>query len=620
MSRIDTTMTEWVSVKNVSSKGAVCFTSYGSQISVDWRSGRPDPLPMAGETWLVERYFVNSWRFLSKMDASSFNQMRFWLLVDAEDCYGSEKSVADDVVKGKFDGVYLRVAGNGVVMWESSVAADLGLSCPGDSVTEMVSRLDKNGVPVTFVVDCDLWPDTSSATQEAYQQVVVASDGTRKRSKRMSPAGAASAMASLVSELYAKYGTIARGICFNGFGIDGVGADMSAASVNGYVAENLMEVDAGVVAYDGTADWWKRRSAWDEWLAESEKKFLTTVSTDIGTWPVGAVVSDRMLCLDDGAHMLGRMACGIPDEFGRQGWSRVGMPMSIPMQADVSAEMREMELLSAYLGRLADTAVALPVLSLRSFSDFRPVFEVLSRYGMGDVVLGDYDSWRRMPDEAVLDLSSAMGSYRVSPLPSENGIGIMVSSDTRDCTRLSVTESVSYVRALYELVSEVIDGTPQPVKVLFDSDVDEEVPSGLDAVCLFDVRCLGDRALATVKRMLDATGTVIVGECGTRVGRSEETRTSPMDEAFGIVTYGTGEFEGGISVPKGKIESHQTVYLLTSRVSGSSVKAGGMAESEDGEVPLAFHGKSSWLGMSADDDKVTKFLVSRMVRRAIGSE
>jgi hypothetical protein len=616
--RLDYTYTEWAIVENVSSTGAICKTSYGAEITIDWKSGKPDPLPRANETWLVCHYFINSWRFLSKLEPGVLNQTRFALMVDCETCYGAVRPVVEDIQKSQFDAVYLRVAGNGIVMWDSDAASGLGLSCPGDIVTEMVQRLNDYSIPVTFVIDCDLWSDTSSQTHNAYEQVIADGSGSRSYSKMLSPAGAATAMQTLVDELYKNYSTTVRGVCFRGFGMDGMGADFSPASVNGYVGQYKLRPDESMATYGTVSTWWDDRKDWDDWLAMSEKSFLTTVRENVSTWPISMIASDSLMCIGDGTHRLGRLACGIPDDIGKYGWSRVGMPIKLSRQADYAAEMREFELMVAYVRRLAQGSVSLPVVSLSSMKEFTGPLEILSSYGVGDVLFSDYDEWRKMTDDQVIALDSAMGTYRVTAAPTNGTVGLVISSDSHDYSRRTVEEQVAYAHALSNVASEIIDGVPQMLQVLFDSDL-AVLPIGFDAICLFDVVCMSDASYEVVRRMEDSTGTVLIGSCGTHVGRYDALREEPFLADFSLVTYKDEAYTGEIAVNAGILGAYQTSYALTSSVTGDNAKAGGKAVSGTSMVPLATKGRSSMFAVDVADDDMTRFVVACMVRKAVGS-
>lgn len=600
-------------------------TRYGSEVHVPWWANKPEPLPRVGESWLVERYNYNSWRFLSKMSTDGYGFMDVSMKVDARYCVGRERAVVGDVARSGVDGVVLVCAADGAVMWDSECAASLGLRTYGDHLTQLVNRFLDAGIHVTFAIDAGLWNDVDDLAQRPYQQVVVDPDTHGlAMSRLLSPWGAGGALGMLVDELYEKWGQDARGVAVDGLRLDGEGADYSTAAVGEWKRRYDRMPGRGFGRWDGTDEWWGRRAAWNALMADGFSDMRRRMSQNVGNWPVSAILSPYVWCVGDGTEKSGVLATGVPDSFARGGWSRVGFPMLCTMQADSAAEMRSFELLAAYTNRLAKGAQPWHVLRLSSLppDQYGAAFEILGRYGCSGVLVEDYAKWRTLPDSDVLAIRDAIGAYKVYEKDTADKIGVLSSTSSVWCGRYDLDAIVRWHKTFENTCSEMLDALPHRLDVRFDEDLGDV--SGLAALVLMDPQNMTDSGVEAVSQM--KVPTVFVGDVGRYVGQSREERgRTPAESLFGLTYYGNADYTGELEVEAGEMDVEPVSFGLPVGMSApvpseGETDASGQVGGEEVAAPVKFSGRSSLVAFDPADDDMIAPIVGRAALYAVGRD
>ena len=632
-------MYEIVSVKAVSPNGATCTTPYNATLDVKWGNNLPSPVPKVGETWMVQKYASNRWKFVNRMGSGSYNVMRYAMVLDARTCIGRERAVADDVMRSGVDEVLLVVADDGIVLWDSDSAEDFGLRTFGDHVTQVVKRLAGYGIAITMCIGCGLWSDTSEGSaHRAYQQVTLDPSGAQEYEPVMSFYAASEPMRVLVEELYSRYSSYARGVCFSGFSLAGEHADFSMASRGAYVRRFGEEPGYGLTERDaGDPSWWGRHFEWMAFQADGQRSFVENVGRNVGDWPVSAITSPRVVCLADSGVKTGRLSTGIEDDFGTYGWGMVGFPLEYTRQSDPAAELRSLEYIVAYLQRLSAGSTPCYVLDVKSMTQYDGVFEILAKYDATTVVLDDYDHWRLLSDQQVIDIKSAMDAYRVTERSDLDCIGVLMSSNSRDIGAYDYDTNSRYARSAENMCASLLDKLPHKLKVFFDSDMEDVIEIRKTAALVtFMACCMTDNAISTVETLIDGQdrNVVLVGRTGYMDGASDVERDRyPLIEKFGQSDYRTQEYLHEIIVGGGEIDVADNSFVLSqNNVGVRPVLDVGHAESyiqsvEDGEnvlektlAPLFFDGRSSMMAIDVIRDDLLLEVASELAMYALGRD
>lgn len=618
-----------VKVTAVSSTSATCVTGYRSEIRVYWTSGRPDPLPQVGETWFVEKYTLGGWRFLSKQETGNFSKTSFHITLDSRTCYGRERGIADDIAAAGFDGVYINVADDGVLAWNSEFADDFGLTTYGDHLTQLVARFRERKVTVTLVIGASLWSDVQDEVHNRYQQRWMAADGSLTPTPLLSFTDAKEAVVSLVGELYDRYGTDVRGICFSDLSMAGENADF-CPSMQTLYERRYDDTCKGLQAWDGTDGWWRRRAQWEELRASVENMFLASLRGRVGQWPISALVPSQ--CCMDVPGRLGPLATGIGDSFPSFGWDRVGVPLSWVKGNDEGSAMRSFETAVACAKRLAGQAQPLPVVDLADFEEYATPLSILARYSMGEVLVDSYERWRLLPDNRVMSLSSAMGSYRVSHLPDVPEVGVVLSESSLSVAMYDETSMQDYRDGFDAVCSQVLDKLPHTLRVLFDKDIKDGVPHDLSSCVLYSVYNMDDEVAQNVCSSIEGGAVaVFAGRCGTYDGGTRTIRAeSPFAPLFDQRFVTNRDYVRGLMISGAASGGGDSSYAFADGSIGSAPLYSGTiamsyilgpgSEEEAVDAPLLVRGRSVMFAMDVADDPVLPVIVGELALYSVGRD
>lgn len=616
-----------IKITAVSSTSATGMTGYNSEIRVYWTSGRPDPLPQVGETWYVEKYTLGGWRFLSKQETTDFSKTAFHIMLDSRTCYGRERGVAEDIAAAGFDGVYINVADGGVIAWDSDFADDFGLKSYGDHLSQLISRFRELKVTVTLVLSASLWSDIEDEAHNKYQQRQMAPDGKLTPAPLLSFTDAKEAMTVLIGELYDRYGSDVRGVCLSGLAMAGENADF-CHSMQTLYERRYDDTCKGLSAWDGTNEWWERRAQWEELRSSVEHMFLTAIRQRVGQWPISAIVPSQ--CCMDVADRLGLLPTGINDSFSSFGWGRVGIPLQWAKSNDEASAMRSFETSIACAKRLAGSAQPLPVLSLIDFDDYSIPFSVLARYSMGEVVLDSYERWRLLGDEQVLSLSSAMGTYRVAPLPAMDEVGVVLSEASLAVAMYDEVSMQDYREGFDSICSQILDKLPHRLRVLFDADIAGGIPQDLASCILYATYNLTDDTVKNIcQSVKDGAITIFVGMCGTYIGGTREIRAeSPFAPLFGQKFISSRDYVQGLLIDGAIAGGGDSNYIFDDGSLGSaplyegtdaiSYILGPGSQEKAVDAPLMVNGRSIMFAMEVADDPALPLIVGEMALYSVG--
>lgn len=620
-----------VRILSIGKSGARCVTSYNSELTIPWDNHLPDPIPNVGETWIVEKISSNIWTFKYKVARGSFNVMSYAMMLDASTCVGRERAIADDIAGAGVTEVFLKVADDMSVMWDSKVAQNFGLRSFGDNVTQMLKRLKNLGISVTLSIDAELWSDQNDDSLAEYQQIKQDKDGNETRSVVMSPSGAKLAVKALVNELKFLYQPYIVGFCIDGIRMDGENSDFNSKAKAEFLANNGYVPDYSITEYDGTESWWEKNGAWIESRERALSSFASEVRTGLGSMSLSAIIPQDAVKTGRSGVKSGRAECGIGDEFASS-WSAVGMPMSFSRSSDKASELRSLEMFAAYEKRLAKNSVPFYVLDLDSLDQPDGVFEILAKYDANKVVFDSYEKWRLLSDEKVISLKEAMSKYKVTERSTSQHIGLVLSSDSRDVSAYDLESNTSYTDAAESLCSSLLDKLPHRLKVLFDSDIEDvETIRSVACAVFFMVSNMSDESVQAVEKALSSSdkSLVFVGRTGYMVGRSSRERDRmPFLAQFGQSEYLTQEYVKEIKVDA-PYQTSEAVYTLESNNIGIKPVLGGTSaksfvQTSDGyeevDAPLMFLGRSSMLGIDASNDDQLLDISGDLALYAIGRD
>ena len=635
---------EMVAVMAISDESATCETSYKSQVKVDWGSNLPDPAPKVGEVWIIEKITSATWMFVSKVTSGKYNAMRYAMRLDARSCIGKERGIVDDVAKAGIDEVYLRVAGDSMVMWDSKVASDYGLLTYGDHIGQLLRRFDSYGISVMLVFDCELWT-SDDEVHKRYRQVYLdpseespADLGTLMYSRKFSPLAAQDAISALIGEVWGKYGSYARGVCLDGFGMASEYGDFSYANRSRYFEQygERPGRSMAIADEDSPVSSLTRHMKWVRFIGNTYREFAASVVSSVPGCPVSVIIDDAHMRSDDTSRRLGRAASGIPDDFGTYGWTSVGMSVSASREADTASELRSFEYMVAYAKRMAGGGSPLYELDLTGMKKYDAALEILARYDATTVILGDYADWSMLSDEDVIALSDAMGSYRVAERSELDYIGMLHSSNSHDIAFYSLSSNRRWGQAIERLCSKMLDKLPHRLRIFFDSDMESaDNLDGIAAMVVFMASNMSDNAISTVSTLIGEQdrNVVIVGMAGRYVADMMiERDTPPFADVFGVTIDGDREYCVSMSLDCGMLDMADAVYMLEEFSDGYSLVFGGKASSytqiidgssvkyQNEAAPVFTLNRSSMVGIDSLDDSILLDMVGDFALYALGRD
>ena len=637
---------EVVKVTAISDESATCETSYKSILKIKWRNNLPDPAPKVGESWIIEKVASATWMFVSKTTSGRYNAMRYAIKLDARECIGKERAIIDDIAKSGVDEVYLRVAGDSVVMWNSTIASEFGLRSYGDYMSQILKRLNDYDISVILVFDCELW---TSDTEEhhKYQQAYLYSEEegnstldieNQHYSMKFSPLAAKGALALLIKEVWNKYKTYVRGVCFDGFGLADEYGDFSYANRSRYF-ELYGEEPTGSMAIVNEltpVSSFARKSQWLSFIAETYIEFKATIEDVVPGCPLSVLIEDEYLNNSNTAKRLGKVATGIPDDFGKYGWNNVGMQMSFSRQTDSASELRSLEYMVAYAKRMAEGSSPIYILDLNSTDTYDAALEIFSRYNATTILFDSYNKWRMLSDKRIIDLNYAMGRYRVTEKSDLDYIGILHSSSSHSIAAYAIDDNRKWASAIENMCSVVLDRLPHRLKIFFDDDIEStDKIKDIAALIVFMAENMSDNAISTINYLIEAEdkNVVVVGKAGSYLSDNKVARQStPFVGEFNQSVGGTREYRLALYVDRGKMDIANSVYMLDGIDSGYTPlleeKSTSYMQAISGSeiiyksiaAPVFEKKRSSMLGMDAIRDSTLLDVVGGFVLYALGRD
>ena len=670
----DTYTRDIVTVERIGAIGATCRTSYGAEITVQWGSNLPSPVPQIGERWYVNRISPSKWSFDAKITGKNYNMIRYAMELEMQSCIGRERSTVDDIADAGVTEIYLTVAEGGTVYWDSEIAGDYGLyvykngkDADADCIRQVVSRCVSYGIAVVFVIDCNLWSDVNNSMHNAYQQSVLSEEYIGQMGwyamldhvwddinnytwDRIRGAGTASVgdmsyapvwsfgvakepITRLVYELYERYGNDVRGICFRDWRIAGAYAD-----VNNFMAWEFSRSHEGTLMGDMATDmfsnkWWEKRFEIMDFFNSMQRDFVASVQADIGDWPISVIVPSRALCLS--SERTGRFDTWLSDDFSSFGWSKVGCLLDYSKSVDRAYELRSFEFLVASLQRFAEGASPLYRVDISASGDYAGLFNVLAKYDVTNVLLDDYEHWRLLSDQQVIDLKAAMNAASVTPVSQLAEVGFYLSSNSRDISYHDDRDVNRFSRAVQEFCITLLDKLPHRLRIYYDADV--EVAANMryiSALVLFQSLNMSDDAVEAIGSLFSSgKGIVVIGRCG-RYGANDSVRRPdlPFLDKFGEVDFGDAAYETEVTLKGGRIGAFDEVYALegenvgikpTRHIDIDDAGTDAIGISSFGDVvavPIYIKGRDSMIAIDVLDESTLMDLASEMVLFAIGRD
>ena len=661
---------EVVEVLEVGAVGARCRTIYNSEVIVQWNTNLPDPVPQVGECWFVDRVSNARWTFVSKAQGDRYNIMRYAMSLDMRSCIGRERPIIDDIAASGVQEVFLRVAGEGIVFWKSEVAEKYGLSVcevdgePADMVRQVVDRCKAAGLSVVFVMGCDLWSDTGDPTHNLYQQVEMdnsyimggwlgAKNFTWRQISYMtwravlesawnsaehayrptwSFVNAKEPVRLMVEELYEAYSADVRGICFDGWHVNGAYADVSDYVDNLYRNAYGKPIVSVMAGNSFSTEWWGKRDEMTRFFAGLQENFIEYVRGNIGNWPISAMVPSKVICCS--SEMTGRYETWVDDDFGTYGWSLVGCTLEYQRSIDRAAELRSLEYCTASLKRLAEGSTPLYCMDFFQMDEYDGALEILAKYDASNVLIGEYEQWRLLSDQQVIKLKDAMNKYSVTPISRLDDIGFYVSNNSRDVYFRSELEPNMFSLAAENMCAALLDKLPHRLRVLYDADMENEgVSDNVAAIVLFESINMSEAAVEVVNGLLDREdkNVVIIGLCGRSDRMAVERRYDiPFLDKFGERDYGNAMYSRCAKLRAGRIDAADNVYVMEYDVEGiaplynvdkaTAAAVGYDADGNEVALPILFSGRSSAISMDILNEPAMMDMASDMALYAIGRD
>lgn len=655
---------EVVEVLEVNAIGARCRTSYKSEISIRWGSNLPSPVPQVGDVWRAKRIYGSLWSFDQKLTTGGYNFMRYAMSLDIRTCIGRERPVVDDIARSGVRELYITVAEDGVLYWDSPSAEQFGLSTyPGGCLRQVIDRCEAAGISVVLVIDCGLWSDPTDDVHRYYRQrrmdesyalgtwaalldyewgdmsqvtwrdVLESSWGdSTSSSDTWSFVTAKRPVRIFASELYELYGERVRGICFDGWRGDGGFADVSDY-VNGIYRERY----GRDIYYDMAADvysdeWLSRRSDMLDMFGSLQSEFLSAVSDEVPGWPVSAIIPSQAIF--QSSARSGRFDTWIDDDFGSYGWSMVGCRMDYVRSADASDEMRSFEYGVAYLRRLADGASPLFMLDIEGGVDYSGMLSILAKYDATNIIIGSYEDWRMLSDYDVIRLSDAMNAYSVTPKSALDDIGFYISNDSRDAAFFDEREPNRFSDAASSMAGLMLDKMPHRLRVMFDGDLARVAGGdigGVSAIVVFEAENMSDSEVDAVSSLLGGSiGVTFVGMCGRYDEWSLSQRYDmPFLIHFGERDYGTMMYRDSVRLSMPQMGIPDGIYSISGAVEGARLSITDVADAaavgyDDGgvsvAVPILSKGRDSIIALDVVGNDVLADLSSDLACYSVGRD
>lgn len=541
-------------ITNVGSDGITCMTQTG-KLTISFDLSGFDQPPKVNEVWLIQRIASNKWKLWNRVTNGETNVMRYAIRLNAADCVGKERAVVEDIASAGFDEVLLTVAKDGMVYWDSEVAADYGLG-KNPVLKQLLDRFRHRNVAVTCAVSSELWSDTTNPDFHPYQQ----RSSTGEYSRMFSPSGAKDALTALIDELRTMHGTDVYGYCLDGIGLAGLRYDRNAtADRNFYERNRVMPSDRYVV--NGVDDDYL---LWRSFLAEEQRALCVSIKSKIGQTALTAIVPDYAYCLVD-SDGAGYARSGIASDFGTYGWAYAGMPMKYQKSTDEQSELRSFEALTAVCCRIGEACKPVFVLDVPDITQPDGMFSVLAKYNASQVVVGDYSDYRLLSDEKVIELWAAMDKYRISERSASDYNGMALSMRSLQAANWQAEANVSYMEAWYSMASLMIDKTSNRMRVLFDDDLKhEDKYSRNAATCLFMVSNMEADAIAVVDKIIESGGKYVclVGRCGYYVDDTVEMRPYPFVGLFGESAANIREYIYSVTLDGGLVSDYDRSFYI----------------------------------------------------------
>ena len=637
-----------VTVEKIGAVGALCKTSYGAEITVNWGTNIPSPVPTLGERWYVQRISPSRWAFESKITGTSYSIMRCAIALDMASCVGRERPTVDYISSIGVSEVYLTVAGGGVVYWDSEVAADYGLmTCdvddkPFDYVGQVVRRCRAAGISVVFVIGCDLWSDVQNPVHNYYQQVrlsddyissadsqgYVGRDGSAEHVATWSFVTARQAVGSLVAELYSRYGDDVRGVCFDGWCVNGAYADASDYVNGEFVKDHPHNIYEMLVVNRFSSMWWSRRRELASFYGRLQSDFIDGIKSSVGNWPISAMVPSSVLCLS--SERVGDFDTWVGDDFALFGWSQVCCMLDYSRSVDRNLEFCSFEYLVACMQRFAEGATPVYGVPISTVDNYEGLFSVLAKYNVTNVLIGDYESVRSLSEQQLTSLRSAINSNSVTAMTTTSEFGVLLSSNSRSVTYYDDFDFNRFSRQAQDFCMSLLDKLPHRMRVYYDRDVENPKNlSGISSLVLFHSLNMSDKAITSIKSVVGGKNIVVVGRCGMYPLDGVIRRNSmPFVDMFGASDYGSRVYRGVVSVSGGNIGAFDSVYVMDGRCVGIAPvvldRGGGfaIASCQDGDddlvAPIFANGRSFDIAMDIIDEQPLLDMASEMVLVAVG--
>lgn len=658
---------EPVTVMEVGAVGARVKTNYNAEINIRWGTNLPSPVPRVGEMWLAAKIGPGVWRFENVISADSYNFMRYAMRLDIRSCIGGERAVIDDIATVGVGEVYLTVARDGIVYWDSSVAGRCGLSVVSgvnnggrDYVRRVVDRCRAAGLTVVLVIDMELWSDPGNVRANYYQQMVADESyagfgwgavfnydwdelqqltwaqvensefgsAVGSYAPKWSLVTAKPVVADMVAELYSEFGDAVRGVCFDNWAFAGALADVGDYVAGEFKSRTGLPLTSKMLGGMFSDEWWENRREIMDFFNDLQTEFVGACRAAAPTWQVTAIVPERVLCIT--SERTGRFDTWVDDSFGGFGWSMVGCKMDFTRSPDADAEERSFEFEVASLRRLARGASPLYEIDVDGIGgEYSGMLNILAKYDATNVLVSDYESWRRMDDARAIRLRNALNSYSVVKRSEYRDVGLLVSNNTRDVSFANDFVLNRFTRSIQTFSKMLLDKTPHRIRVLFDGDMEDiESVSGISSVVLFDAINMSDDAVDAVSSLIDsgAFGVVLIGLNGLRGELSSQTRRADMPflDKFGDVDFGQRMYDVELFVKPGWIDVAPRVYAIYEAESGAvPVKASAsIATSFSGgssvPAPVYSRGRSAMIALELLDNPTLMDFASDAVLYSIG--
>jgi len=478
----------------------------GGILHIPWTNGLPDPIPAVGETWFIQSFAPLKWRFLNKVpNNNGYNVLKYGIYVDLASHTDDERTVVEDIHQMGFDQIFLKIAGDGVVYWDSDSAESCGLLSKGDKLQGFISRAKDYGLAVVFVIDCELFPE------KAYNQWSYI-NGEVVYQRPFSFAATMRVMKFLVDELYEKYREDVRGIVFYNCSYKERG-DINPRQVSFY------SEDQNVTYSENDID----NRLWYESLGNAQKAWLKYITEDIGNWSISCVAGKDIFHGEDYFDV----------DCGRYGWSMVGSLISVLKAKDATSQARSLEISTAYSKRIAKDSESIAFLSVDDISSQSDALSLLNRYDIQLVVFDDYDRMVILDNEKTNSILERMNKSRVVERTRTVDVGIMIKPqfDRR------------YATLLNDICSSILEYAPYRVRILSQG---EYIPN-LSALVVFSIEQWSDKELDYLMQYMQTYPTIIVGLTGTKTEMDNTRRQNPFDRFFDIISDGTDLYINHIS-------------------------------------------------------------------------